>query len=145
MRRQIIRIIINQKSDLAPLLSKPITPPTAKQSVMIRQIIASAMIDHVARKMTPLEARELEIPRGKVPYVTTALNSNTPAFIHRESFVAPLKASDVVGIHVITDKDCHFMYRRNIRIILYSKIWSKKEEGRRKERTNQDSIRLPLR
>ena len=122
LRRQIIRIIINQKSNLAPLLSKPITPPTAKQSIMIRQIIASAMIDHVARKMTPLEARELDIPRGKVPYVTTALNSNTPAFIHRESFVAPLKASDVVGIHLIIENSLKLIYRRNTRIILYSRI-----------------------
>ena len=98
LRRQIIRIVINQKLNLAPLLSKPITPPNTKQSLMIRQIIASAMIDHVARKMTPMEARDLNIPRGKVPYVTTSLNSLTPAFIHRESFVAPLKASDVVCI-----------------------------------------------
>ena len=97
LRRQIIRIILNQKSELAPLLSKPIIPPSPAHSAVIRQIIASAMIDHVARKMTVNEARDLEIPRGRVPYMTTTLNTQTPAFIHRESFVSPLKTSDLVG------------------------------------------------
>ncbi len=46
--------------------------------------------------MTPTEARDIEIPRGKVPYVTTILNEATAAFLHRESFVLPLKQSDYV-------------------------------------------------
>ena len=96
LRRQIIRIILNQKSELAPLLSKPIVPPSPSQSAVIRQIIASAMIDHVARKMTVLEARDLEIPLGRVPYMTTTLNNRMPAYIHRESFVSPLKTGDLV-------------------------------------------------
>ena len=48
--------------------------------------------------MTPAEARDIEIPRGKVPYVTTSMNENTPGFIHRESFVLPLKQSDFVSM-----------------------------------------------
>lgn len=95
LRRQIIRIILNQKPNLAPLLSKPIIPPSQSQAALVRQIVASAMIDHVARKMTVMEARDLEIPRGRVPYVTTSLNNKTPTYIHRESFVSPLKTGDL--------------------------------------------------
>lgn len=108
LRRQIIRILIQQDASLSPLLAKPITPPTPAQNSLLRQvalergcegqIIVASFLDHVARMMTPSEARDIEIPRGKVPYVTTSMNENTAGFIHRESFVLPLKQSDFVRV-----------------------------------------------
>ena len=108
LRRQIIRILVQQDASLSPLLAKPITPPTPAQNSLLRQvtlergcegqIIVASFLDHVARRMTPSEARDIEIPRGKVPYVTTSMNENPAGFIHRESFVLPLKQSDFVRV-----------------------------------------------
>lgn len=123
LRRQIIRIIINQRSDFAPILSKPLVPPTQKEAATIRQIIASAMIDHVARRMTSIEMRDLDLPRNRVPYVTTSLNEKTPAFLHRESFVLPVKLTDFVPFSAILP------HRTNIRTILSSKTSSRKTVG----------------
>lgn len=124
LRKQIIRIIIHQRPDFAPILSKPLVPPTQKESATIRQIIASAMIDHVARRMTSIEIRDLDLPRNRIPYVTTSLNENTPAFIHRESFVLPVKLTDFVRFFVVLP------YRTNIRTILSSKTSSRKTAGK---------------
>lgn len=96
LRKQINRLLISQQPSLSAALSKPLLPPTSKQASILRQIIAAGFIDHVARRMTPSEARDIDIPRGKVPYLTTTLNELTPAFIHRESFVNPIKLSDYV-------------------------------------------------
>ena len=98
LRKQINRLLISQQPSLSAVLSKPLVPPTSKQATILRQIVAAGFIDHVARRMTPSEARDIDIPRGKVPYLTTTLNELTPAFIHRESFVLPIKTSDYVRI-----------------------------------------------
>lgn len=98
LRKQINRLLISQQPNLSAVLSKPLVPPTSKQAAVIRQIIAASFIDHVARRMTPIEARDIDIPRGKIPYLTTSLNELTPAFIHHESFVLPIKTSDYVRL-----------------------------------------------
>lgn len=96
LRKQIHRILLDEDASLAPILNKPLMPPSATQANLVRQIITASYLDHVARKMTVSEMRDIDLPRGKVPYVTTTLNENTPCFIHRESFVLPLKTSDFV-------------------------------------------------
>ena len=98
LRKQIHRILIDDDKSLEPTLKKALTPPSSKQANLVRQIITASYLDHVARRMTPSEMRDVDLPRGKVPYVTTALNENTPCFIHRESFVLPLKTSDFVFV-----------------------------------------------
>lgn len=97
LRKQINRLLISQQPSLSSILAKPLVPPNAKQASLLRQIVAAGFIDHVARRMTPSEARDIDIPRGKGPYLTTTLNELTPAFIHRESFVLPIKTSDYVS------------------------------------------------
>lgn len=97
LRKQIHRILLDEEASLATVLNKPLMPPSGTQAGVVRQIVAASYLDHVARKMTPSEMRDVDLPRGKVPYVTTSLNSATPAFIHRESFVLPLKTSDFVS------------------------------------------------
>lgn len=123
LRKQIHRILLEEDASVASVLDKPLLPPTATQANLVRQIITASYLDHVARKMTPSEMREADIPRGKVPYVTTSLNENTPCFIHRESFVLPLKTSDFVTIFKCVK------YRISILICLSSRIWFKRMAG----------------
>lgn len=123
LRKQIHRILLEEDPSVASVLEKPLLPPNATQANLVRQIVTASYLDHVARKMTPSEMREVDLPRGKVPYVTTSLNENTPCFIHRESFVLPLKTSDFV----FNFKS--FKHRINILTCLSSRIWFKRMAG----------------
>lgn len=117
LRKQIHRILLDDDTGLETILNKPLLPPSSTQANLVRQIVCASYLDHVARKMTSLEMRDIDFPRGKVPYVTTSMNEITPAFIHRESFVLPLKTSDFV-----MNRFLYLITRINTLIISFIKI-----------------------
>lgn len=45
LRRQITRILTQQDASLTALLAQPLTPPTASQSSLLRQVVSVSRCD----------------------------------------------------------------------------------------------------